>query len=50
MCTEKTSRGVDGHLDLTVVRLGVTTKRLCTWPDVIGEKINPFKRDAAAAA
>lgn len=35
---------VGGHLDLTVVRPeGVTTKRLRTWPDVIGEKIDPFK-------
>lgn len=41
---------IGGHLDLTVVRPdGVTTKRLRTWPDVIGEKIDPFKEDAAAA-
>lgn len=42
--------GIGGHVDLTVVRPeGVTTKRLRTWPDVIGEKIDPFKEDAAAA-
>ncbi|WP_105370603.1 hypothetical protein [Neorhizobium huautlense] len=42
--------GIGGHVDLTVIRLdGVTTKRLRTWPDVIGEKIDPFREEAAAA-
>lgn len=33
---------VGGHIDLTVIRAdGITTKRLHTWPDVVGEKITP---------
>lgn len=43
--------GIGGHVDLTVVRAdGVTTRRLRTWPDVIGEKINPFAHDKEEAA
>lgn len=39
--------GIGGHVDHTVIRAeGVTTTRLRTWPDVIGEKINPFAHDA----
>jgi hypothetical protein len=42
--------GIGGHVDLTVVRTdGVTTKRLRTWPDVLGEKIEPFRESIAAA-
>lgn len=34
--------GIGGHVDHTVIRAdGVTTTRLRTWPDVIGERINP---------
>ena len=37
------------HVDLTVVRTdGYEHRRLFTWPDVVGEKIDPF--DAALAA
>ncbi|MFB2553915.1 hypothetical protein [Ensifer soli] len=33
---------VGGHVDLTVIRQdGVTTERLRTWPDTIGERIVP---------
>lgn len=40
--------GIGGHVDHTVIRAeGVTTTRLRTWPDVIGEKINPFAHDAS---
>lgn len=36
--------GVGGHVDLTTVRAdGVTTERLRTWPDVIGEPIDPAR-------
>jgi hypothetical protein len=42
--------GIGGHVDLTVVTAaGVTTTRLRTWPDVIGEKINPLMAERAAA-
>lgn len=38
--------GIGGHCDLTVIRAdGVTTTRLRTWPDRIGEKIDPFAAD-----
>ncbi len=43
--------GVGGHVDHTVIRAdGVITTRLRTWPDVIGEKINPFAHDKEQAA
>lgn len=43
--------GIGGHCDLTVIRPeGVTTTRLRTWPDVVGEKINPFAHDAVEEA
>lgn len=39
--------GIGGHVDHTVIRAdGVTTTRLRTWPDTIGEKIDPFAEDA----
>lgn len=42
--------GIGGHVDLTVVRPGgVTVERLRTWPDVIGEPIDPFRELAEAA-
>lgn len=42
--------GVGGHVDLTVVRAGgVSTERLRTWPDTIGEKIRP-ELDGKAAS
>lgn len=38
--------GIGGHVDHTVIRAdGVTTTRLRTWPDRVGEKINPFAAD-----
>jgi hypothetical protein len=38
--------GIGGHVDLTVIRpTGSSTKRIHTWPDVIGEPINPFAAD-----
>lgn len=43
--------GIGGHVDHTVIRPdGVTTTRLRTWPDVVGEKINPFADTRSAAA
>lgn len=43
-------RGIGGHIDLTIVRPeGVTVERIHEWPDVIGEKINPFHELAEAA-
>lgn len=43
--------GIGGHVDLTVVRPdGVTTKRLRTWPDEIGKKIDPSKDNLSALA
>jgi hypothetical protein len=44
--------GIGGHLDLTVIRAdGATTTRLRTWSeDQVGEKIDPFMRENAAAA
>lgn len=34
--------GIGGHVDHTIVRAdGVTTERLHTWPNVVGEKIEP---------
>ncbi|MEQ1952478.1 hypothetical protein [Mesorhizobium sp. CN2-181] len=34
---------IGGHLDLTVITAaGATTRRLHTWPDKVGEPINPF--------
>lgn len=43
--------GIGGHVDLTTVRTsGVTVERLRTWPDVIGEKIDPFRGEMALAA
>ncbi|MHA6644573.1 hypothetical protein [Mesorhizobium sp. A623] len=43
--------GIGGHVDLTVIRAdGVTTTRLRTWPDQIGQKINPFTDAAAMVA
>lgn len=36
---------IGGHLDFTVVRTeGYETRRLLTWPDVVGEKIDPTRR------
>jgi len=41
---------IGGHLDLTVIRLeGYEQRVLKQWPDVIGEKIDPFKEEPAAA-
>lgn len=35
---------IGGHLDFTVVRAdGYETRRLLTWPDVVGEKIDPAR-------
>jgi hypothetical protein len=43
--------GIGCHVDLTVVRPGgVTTTRLRVWPDVIGEKIDPFRQTGEATA
>jgi hypothetical protein len=43
--------GIGGHVDLTTIRAdGVETKRLRTWPDVVGQKIDPFAAIALAAA
>lgn len=43
--------GIGGHVDLTVVRPdGVTSKRLRTWPDVIGQPIDPFAVHEASVA
>lgn len=37
---------VGGHIDLTVVRAdGYEQRTLHTWPDVVGEKIDPFSAD-----
>ncbi|PTE08206.1 hypothetical protein C9427_21395 [Mesorhizobium helmanticense] len=39
--------GIGGHIDLTVINAnGATTTRLHEWPDVIGEKIDPFSASA----
>lgn len=38
--------GIGGHVDHSVIRAdGVTTTRLRTWPDVVGEKIDPATAD-----
>lgn len=43
--------GIGGHVDLTTVRAsGVTVERLRTWPDEIGERIDPFRGELAEAA
>lgn len=43
--------GIGGHVDLTVIsEVAVTTTRLRTWPDVVGEKIDPFAADASLEA
>ncbi|WP_139788976.1 hypothetical protein [Manganibacter manganicus] len=43
--------GIGGHVDLTTVTAsGITVERLRTWPDIIGEKIDPFRGDLAEAA
>ena len=35
--------GIGGHVDHTVVTMnGATTMRLHTWPDKVGEKIQPL--------
>ncbi|MBB4002647.1 hypothetical protein [Aurantimonas endophytica] len=42
--------GIGGHVDWTVVDAdGARTRRLHTWPDKVGEKIDPFAADAVAA-
>ncbi|WP_432331006.1 hypothetical protein RMS29_001800 [Agrobacterium rosae] len=42
---------VGGHLDLTIVRQETYQhERLLTWPDVIGEPIDPFRTDSALRA
>lgn len=41
--------GIGGHIDLTVVAPGgCTVERIHEWPDVVGEKIDPTKRDRLA--
>lgn len=43
--------GIGGHVDLTTITPeSVTTIRLRTWPDVIGEPIDPFRTDSALRA
>lgn len=43
--------GIGGHVDHTVVAAaGVTVDRLHEWPDVIGQKIEPFAEAVRAAA
>jgi hypothetical protein len=40
---------IGGHVDFTVLRAdGVETKRLCTWPDVVGQKIEPSPKSRIA--
>jgi hypothetical protein len=35
--------GIGGHVDLTIINAdGATTTRLHTWPDVVGQKIDPL--------
>lgn len=42
---------VGGHVDLTIVRAsGYERRRLREWPDVIGQKIDPFAASRLAAA
>lgn len=42
-------RTIGGHLDFTVVRNdGYEVRRLLTWPDVVGEKIDPTREAIAA--
>lgn len=42
--------GIGGQLDLTVLRAGGCERRtLLTWPDVIGQTINPFSQEVEAA-
>lgn len=37
------THNIGAHVDLTVIRPeGITSKRLHTWPDIIGQKIDPF--------
>jgi hypothetical protein len=43
--------GIGCHVDHTVIRAaGVTTKRIRTWPDVIGQPIDPHAAPAALAS
>ncbi len=43
--------GIGCHVDHTVIRAeGVATRRLRTWPDVIGEEIDPHAAPAALAS
>jgi hypothetical protein len=40
---------VGGHVDLTIIRTeGYQRRRLITWPDVVGEKIDPLTGQLAA--
>lgn len=42
--------GIGGQLNLTVVSAaGACTTRLLTWPDKVGEKIDPFRQERVAA-
>jgi hypothetical protein len=43
--------GIGGHVDHVVVSAtGNTVERIVEWPDVIGQKIDPFARDAVPDA
>lgn len=43
--------GIGGHLDMTTVTAsGASTRRLHTWPDVVGEKIDPTRIVQSEAA